>query len=89
MWPIKKKKESIAAVVGNNSSLIHCMFCIKKVCLKLENQLKNSSRYKAMSPHVVANVLKGLGETAELNAGTVHARPSLNTCLLNQSHVQI
>lgn len=38
---------------------------------------------------VLENRLKGLGDTVTLNAGTVHTRPSLNICLLNQSHVQI
>lgn len=42
-----------------------------------------------MLPCVIASDLKGLGEMVGLNAGTVHTRPCLNRCLLNQSHVQI
>lgn len=69
------------------NSKFNSLFCfLKKVYLSYSTIPWNKCKYKAMLLHAEES---GLGETTRLDAGTIHTRPSLNPCLLKQSHVQI
>lgn len=80
--------KSQPGAAGNKA--LHIVFiCIQIFVWNFKINSELMSYYKAVLPRAGASGLKGLGETAGLNAGTVHTRLSLTMCLLKKSHVQI